>query len=369
MRTLRAPDSTQREIIEQLHTTEHLLAQVASLVSGRDCDAEIIPMPDLGLPHNVRRIHGGFFTGAYYHWDSTVPMIPVDATVNLCGVALFRIEDDFVDERDFRRRIEAARTTLTEKSSFVWNFTSGNHFVILAENRTAGVLPEGRYLVLHSSAAEFKNQYNGLYPAPGNWYHSEIRVFVGQHGRYLRYLSGSPAERFTRMVAMLEDYQRERQRLCAALILGAEARVTDEVLSVLHYGMPDPASIAIGCQWLPGERPLSLLLTRPGAPLYLIRAHCGGKNGTTTARGPVVLTPHGLGVRSLRPLDLAYGEDHLRIAGQRIPLDQSLAGRDFVAIRDFDRDADLPGILSDCPGTVEAELHQVYSYHRTNEGP
>ncbi|MFF5011696.1 hypothetical protein [Streptomyces sp. NPDC001165] len=368
MKMLHAPDATQREIVGHLHITEHLLAQVATLVSGRDCDAEIIPMPDLGLPHNVRRIHGGFFTGAYYHWESAVPMVPVDATVNLCGVTLFRVEDDFADEQDFRNRVEAARAILDEKSSYVWNFTNGNHFIILAENRTPGVLPEGRYLILHASAAEFKNQYNGLYPAPGNWYYDEIRVLVGKNGRYLRYLSGKPAERFSRMVAMLEDYQHERQRLCAALILGAEARIADEVCSLLHYGMPDTSSIAIGCQWLPDDRLQSLLLTRPGAPLYLIRAHVGGSNRAATMNGPVTLTPHGLGVRALRPLELAYHEDHLVIGGRRLELNQSLAGRDFVAIRDFDPHTDLPRILEACPGTVEAELHQVYAYHRTQEG-
>jgi len=366
---LNAPDPTQREILGHLRTTEHLLSQVATLVSGHDCDAEIIPMPDLGLPHNVRRIHGGFFTGAYYRWESTVPMVPVDATVNLCGVALFRVEDDFVDERDFRARVEAARDTLVERSSYVWNFTSGNHFIILAENRTPGLLPEGRYLVLHASAAEFKNQYNGLYPAQGNWYHDEIRVLAGRNGRYLRYLSGKPAERFAGMAAMIEEYQHERQRVCAALVLGAEARITEEIFSTLHYGMPDPTSVAIGCQWLPDDGLLSLLLTRPGAPLYLIRAHTDGPNRTHTRDGPVTLTPHGLGVRALRPLELAHHDDHLVLGGHRLELEQSLAGRDFVAIRDFDPDIDLPRILGDCPGTVEAELHQVYSYHRTQEGP
>ncbi|MFF7383970.1 hypothetical protein [Streptomyces griseoluteus] len=365
MRMLRDPDATQREILRHLHVTEHLLAQTASLVSGRSCDAEVVPMPDLGLPHNVRRIHGGFFTGAYYRWDSAVPMIPVDATVNLCGVALYRVEADFADEREFRDRVTAARAVLSEKSSYVWNFTSGNHFVILAENRTPGVLPAGRYLVLHASAAEFKNQYNGLYPAPGNWYHEEIRVLAGQDGRYLRYLSGKPAERFARMVAMLEDYQHERQRMCAALILGSEARITEEICSVLHYGMPDASSIAIGCQWLAGDRPQSLLLTRPGAPLFLVRSKSGGSNQIRTSHGPRTLTPHGLGVRATEPLDLAFGRDHLRIAGRRVGLDQSLAGRDFVAIRDFAQETDLPRILEECPGTVEAELQQVYSYHRT----
>ncbi|MEU6815287.1 hypothetical protein [Streptomyces sp. NPDC046860] len=349
--------------------TENLLSRTATLVSGRACDAEIVPMPDLGLPHNVRRIHGGFYTGAFYQWESTVPMVPVDATVNLCGVSLFRVDDDFADERHFRERVAAARAVLSDRSSYVWNFTSGNHFVILAENRTPGVLPQGRYLVLHASAAEFKNQYNGLYPAPGNWYHEEVRVLAGPDGRYLRYLSGKPAERFASMVSMIEAYQHERQRMCAALILGSEARITEEICSVLHYGMPDASSIAIGCQWLSGDDPRSLLLTRPGAPLFLVRSEAGGSNEVHTAHGPRTLTPHGLGVQATLPLGLGFGADHLLIGGRRVGLEESLAGGDFVAIRDFSPQTDLPRILAECPGTVEAELQQVYSYHRTQEGP
>ncbi|MFF2101727.1 hypothetical protein [Streptomyces sp. NPDC058202] len=370
MKTLRTADPTQQQIIAHLRTTEQLLAEAATLASGRAGDAEITPMPDLGLPHNVRRIHGGFFTGALYQWDSgPVPLIPVDATVNLCGVTLFRVEDDFEDEQDFRRRVEAARETITKASSYVWNFTSGNHFVILAENRTPGTLPEGRYLVLHASAAEFKNQYNGLYPASGNWYSDEIRILAGRNGRYLRYLTGKPAERFARVATMLESYQRERQQLCATLIMGSEARIHDEVLSLLHYGMPDTSSIAIGCQWLRDDQPRSLLLTRPGAPLYLVRFATDGPNRATTQHGDVTLTPHGLGVHALEPLQLAYHDGHLSIAGRRLSLDQSLAGQDFVAIRGFDPDTDLARIFDDCPGVVETQLQQIYSYHRTSENP
>ncbi|WP_158575838.1 hypothetical protein [Streptomyces corynorhini] len=367
MRALTAPDATQSEILAQLAVTEALLSRVATKVSGRQRDAEIVPMPDLGLPHNVRRIHGGFFTGAYYGWESDVPMVPVDATVNLCGVSVFRTSADFPDAAEFSRRVAAAKAKLAAESRYVWNFARGNHFIILAEVRgDGGLLPPGRYLVLHASAAEFKDQYNGLYPTPGNWYADAVRHEEGADGRYLRYLHGAPAERFHRLVRMLEDYQCERQWFCASLVAGRESSL-EEVLSVPHYGMPDSQSVAIGCQWLDPARPTAPLLTRPGAPLYLVRARPGGANEVTTGRGRRLLTPHGLGVRSDAALDLGFHPGALGIAGRRYRLEESLAGAGFTAIRAFDRDTDLTRVLADCPGTVVAELHQKYSYYRSGD--
>ncbi|MEV6404213.1 hypothetical protein AB0M58_14860 [Streptomyces bobili] len=367
MRTLTAPDATQSEILTQLTVTEALLSRAATRISGRARDAEIVPMPDLGLPHNVRRIHGGFFTGAYYSWESDVPMVPVDATVNLCGVSVFRTSADFCDAAEFSRCVAAAKAKLGKESRYVWNFARGNHFIILAEvRRDGGLLPPGRYLVLHASSAEFKDQYNGLYPTADNWYADAIRHEEGEDGRYLRYIHGAPAERFHRLVRMLEDYQRDRQWFCASLVAGRENSL-EEVLSVPHYGMPDSCSVAIGCQWLDPARPLAPLLTRPGAPLYLVQARSGGNNEVTTERGRRLLTPHGLGVSSDAALDLGFHPKALGIAGRRYPLEDSLAGESFTAIRDFDRDTDLTRILADCPGTVAAELHQKYSYYRSGE--
>ena len=149
MRYFDDPDSTQREILRHLETTERLLAAAASKVSGRDRDAEIVPMPDLGLPHNIRRIHGGFFTGAYYSWESDVPMVPVDSTVNLCGVALYKISAEFGSDEEFQARVEWARSVWETRTGYVWNYAKGNHFIIYGELAEDGFVPRGRYLALH----------------------------------------------------------------------------------------------------------------------------------------------------------------------------------------------------------------------------
>lgn len=70
-------DSTQEKLYSMLETTEnvmnHLLA--ASTFSG---NAKIVYNLDLGFPHDVIRIAGGFATGIYVSWNSKTPFVPID---------------------------------------------------------------------------------------------------------------------------------------------------------------------------------------------------------------------------------------------------------------------------------------------------
>lgn len=366
MRILTDPDLTQESLLPYLLRTEQLLAQASSLVSGREREAEISVMPDLGLPHNVQRIHGGFLTGAYYRWTGDTPMVPVDATVNVCGVSVFRLERAIPTGTDFHQRVVAAKRAVAERTPYRWNYDSGNHFVTLTEIREPGSLPVGQYLVLHASSAEFKHQYNGLYPDPENWYSHEVKSLEASDGRYLRYLSGTAAEKFSRTAKMLESYQRERQRTCAELVAGPGG-ISEEILSIPHYGMPDENSVAIGCQWLPADDASYLLLTRPGSPLYLIDAHDDGNNHVSTAQGHRILTPHGLGVKVGSPFSLAHDGPTLRLLDRSFPTSASLAGENFTAIRDFEGDMTVKSLLRHCPGEITAVFHQLHSHYR--QGP
>jgi hypothetical protein len=366
MKFLTKPDATQEQIVPHLRDTESLLAAAATAVSGRQQSAEITVLPDLGLPHNVRRMHGGFFTGAHYAWTTDVPLVPVDATVNVCGVSVYKTSMNPSSAREFQDRIQTARKNLSETTPFGWNWNNGNHFVILAEVREpGGVLDVGRYLILHASAAEFKSQYNGLYPTAGNWFSSDIQVINGSDNRYLRYISGAKAEQFFRTAEMLEAYHRERQHICADLIAAGETLV--EISSVPHYGMPDQNSVAIGCQWMSPENPNYILLTRPGAPLFAVSATENGPNLVETMRGTRILTPHGLGVRASVPQPIAYGSDYLRIGHRQFSLDATIADSPVAEIRPFEGGSTIERALEQCPGNVFATLHQLYSHHR-NQG-
>ena len=80
-------DDTQKKIMEHMETTSGLLSAVATELSGKRKESKIYAMPDLGIAQNGTRMLGGFYTGACYTWDSDIPFVPVDATVNVCGTA------------------------------------------------------------------------------------------------------------------------------------------------------------------------------------------------------------------------------------------------------------------------------------------
>ena len=90
-------DSTQKNILQHLEVTETLLGNVASKLSNCDKRATIYSMPDLGIAQNGTRMLGGFYTGACYTWDSDVPFIPVDATVNVCGTAVYKLNKNITN--------------------------------------------------------------------------------------------------------------------------------------------------------------------------------------------------------------------------------------------------------------------------------
>ncbi len=369
MRNFSLNDSTQVKILPIIKRTEDLLGDLSSSINGRDCDAEVVAMPDLGLPHNVDRMVGGFFTGAYYSWESDVPWIPVDATVNSCGVSIYKIESGFETEFEFELSIQTAINKISE-SSWTWNYNAGNHFITyghVSADSSSKNLPEGYYLVLHASPAEYKNQFNGLYPHPGNWYSDDIRIFSDDRvvNRYIRYISGVKAERFYRLSKLLDNLFSERNEFVAALVAGR--RSITPMTEVLHYGMPDRCSIAIGCQWLDASDPRYLLLTRPGAPLIFIESDLGGLNEVQLRAGVSnrTLTPHGMGVRLASTSDeLEVGNGRLRIGDRSFGPGESLRDTGLMKIREFDLDDSLAKILKLCPGTVIGMIDPIFSHFR-----
>ena len=116
-------DETQQSVLEQLSKTEELLSKVASKLSGKAKKAEIFAMPDLGIAQNGTRMMGGFYTGACYTWDSDVPFIPVDATVNVCGTAVYKLNQK-ISNREFVERLDRV---MNQRDSYV-NFVISFHF-------------------------------------------------------------------------------------------------------------------------------------------------------------------------------------------------------------------------------------------------
>lgn len=85
-------DNTQKEILKHLEMTSKLLSKVGTELSETQRESMIYTMPDLGIAQNGTRMLGGFYTGVCYFWDSDIPFIPVDTTVNVCGTAVYRLK-------------------------------------------------------------------------------------------------------------------------------------------------------------------------------------------------------------------------------------------------------------------------------------
>ncbi|HEX8690051.1 MAG TPA: hypothetical protein VF729_07395, partial [Solirubrobacterales bacterium] len=156
MRDLTLRDRTQHALIPRLERTEAMLARAASLENSVSCDAEVVALSDLGVATNVDRMIGGFFTGALYRWEGTVPIVPVDATVNVCSVSIHEIRSAPSSQTEFLSLIESARRRCEAETEFQWNLAEGNHFVSLGRISDCAAIPDGDYLVLHASASEYK---------------------------------------------------------------------------------------------------------------------------------------------------------------------------------------------------------------------
>lgn len=98
-------DNTQKEILKHLEITSKLLSKVGTELSGTQKESMIYAMPDLGIAQNGTRMLGGFYTGSCYSWTSDVPFIPVDATVNVCGTAVYRLKQK-ITPQEFQRRLD-----------------------------------------------------------------------------------------------------------------------------------------------------------------------------------------------------------------------------------------------------------------------
>lgn len=252
-------DSTQELICSKLAYTEFMLNMTLKRIGVKNPLAEITALEDLGLANNITRMSGGFYTGINVRWNSDIPFIPVDTTVNSCGVSIFKFASK-MEYSDFKERLLQIEELL-KLNGIVNNFNRGNHFISLCED-----LEENQYLVLHASDNKYKFGKKGLYPREDTWYYNEIKVEYFPNG-YIRYLAGEAAERFYTIYLEAEKSNPYRNRIVANLLLEGFSDV-EELTYAPHYGMPNMQSVCIGSQWLTGKT--RLILTREGAPIYLI---------------------------------------------------------------------------------------------------
>lgn len=384
-------DNTQKNILRHLDTTSKLLSKVGTELSGTQKESKIYAMPDLGIAQNGTRMLGGFYTGACYTWDSDVPFIPVDATVNVCGTAIYKLKQN-ISAEEFKKRLnnvmdnretylQYVKTRLPKHivdsidlerdDKFKWNYNVGNHFVILAEqNEENGELPVGQYMIVHASAIELKkdNLKYGLYPVKGNWYYDDIKtIYDEEENRYLRYIVGKKAVQFWELANMLQTINKDRNRYFCKTVLGELAG--EEIINLSHYGMPTNNSVCIGCQW---EQENFTLLTAPGNDIYLVHPNLTASNTININNKKITLTPHGCGVMLKNSSDkIEYLDDGIVIGNKKFKKGESINIGNDVLVRTNGMDSTsvkqhVETILEKCPGTIYGQMHQLFA--RTKYG-
>lgn len=384
-------DNTQKEILKHLEITSKLLSKVGTQLSGTQKESMICAMPDLGIAQNGTRMLGGFYTGACYSWNSDVPFIPVDATVNVCGTAVYRLKQK-ITPQEFQRRLDGvmknreiylkyANTHLPSQildsidleraDKFYWNYNVGNHFAILAEqNGENSELPKGQYMIVHASAIELKkdNLKYGLYPVECNWYYDDIQtIYDDKENRYLRYIYGKKADQFSELANILQRINKDRNRYFCNAVLGELAG--EEVINLSHYGMPTKNAICIGCQW---EQEDFTLLTAPGNDIFLVHPNLTAPNTIELNNKKITLTPHGCGVMLKNSSDtIKYLNDGILIGNKHFKKGESINIGNDVLVRTNNMDSKhvkqhIETVLDRCPGTIYGQMHQLFA--RTKYG-
>ncbi len=384
-------DNTQKEILKHLEITSKLLSKVGTKLSGTQKESMIYAMPDLGIAQNGTRMLGGFYTGACYLWNSDVPFIPVDATVNVCGTAVYKLNQS-ITVQEFKERLNRVMSNrgtylkyatthlppqildsidLERADKFYWNYNVGNHFAILAEQKEDNAeLQKGQYMIVHASAIELKkdNLRYGLYPVEGNWYYDDIEtIYDDRENRYLRYIYGKKAVQFAELANILQRINKDRNRYFCKEVLDELAG--EEIINLSHYGMPTNNAICIGCQW---KQENFILLTAPGNDIYLVHPELSYENTIKLEDKSITLTPHGCGVRLKNSSDtIEYLDEEILIGNKHFKQGESInIGNDVLVRTDgmYSKQVKrhIEKVLDKCPGTIYGKMHQLFA--RTKYG-
>jgi hypothetical protein len=357
-------DNAQEFLVPYLQQSEQRLkSALRELDSTSEC--QIVPAADLCFPHDVIRIAGGFATGCVVEWRCSVPIIPVDTTVNIDTTSVFWLSDDIssqVDEDQFTRLQKHIET----ESSYMWNFHKGNHFITFFRSRASG----RPALVIHSNEKEFKYQFNGLMPVEGNWFMDSVKTFRYGDSSYIRLLIGPKAILFAEIASMLERYNIDRHRFIATVLLNSRCEVAEEYHKH-HYYMPTSSSVAIGC-FLCEEGETVPIFSQPGKDIHLFQATGGGNNKFRSLLGSeFLLVPHGWGKTAAGPAHVSSNGKQFTINDLTFDIKPqvSLGTHPGLIWRDFDEDPNSPNSLfkrmsHHTPGTVVDSLFQICGYCR-----
>lgn len=255
------PTERQRKVIKELECTERVLTKIATCVSNSEKKAEICVLPDVG---NVDETISNqmFYNGTLAYWETDVPFVPIEPTMNVSGISIYRI-NNALHPLQFMERVGKA----LRNKRYNWNYAAKDQLIALMSATGKECLQKGQYLLLNMPINEYqqKNMQDGII-TPGNWFYDKIKTSTDLiSGKKLDYLEGKDAEKFYAIIKRLERYYIDRNDYFANLVL--KEAYDKRVLLATNYGMPTLNSVAIGCYWHCKMYPL---IVKPKNRVYLM---------------------------------------------------------------------------------------------------
>jgi predicted phosphodiesterase len=262
-------DATQRILLPYVKETEHLLNELVKTYDS-EAFAKIYPSLDIGIPNNRLRLAGGFATGMLVVLKCGTPIVPVDTTVNVCSSSYYQFDSvalrdipikQFFNESKINKIINEG----SKEEGLAFSFNTGNHFLLLCKSRVNNTY----YLVLHSSAKQFKDTYMGLYPNPHNWYYGYIKTYCASNSnRYIRYIKDNQAIEFISTAKKLNKQNEDIHNWFAGRFSKGIHYINSKTYH--HYGMPTDYSIAIGTYVIDNDD-IVPIFSREDYPIWLFR--------------------------------------------------------------------------------------------------
>ena len=198
------PSEMQRNLIKELETTERILTNIATSISGREMRAEICVLPDVNNTETIP--NQMFFNGT----------LAIEKTMNVSGISIYRL-NNFIHPLQFMERVGKA----LRNKRYNWNYSARNQLIALMSANGKECLQNGQYLILNMPINEYqqRNMPDGVI-TQGNWFYDKIKTKTDLiTGKKLDYLEGKDAEKFYAITKRLEKYYVDRNDYFANLVL------------------------------------------------------------------------------------------------------------------------------------------------------
>lgn len=258
--------------------------------------------PDFTITRTVQRWRGGFAYGGILTLEPAgLGVVIPELRPNACGTLVGRLTGPAAGTMTAEALIERASKVRAESADAVWDYSRRNHFINLYRDSESGE----QYFIVHGCPARirFDSAHGpGLDYRRSEHWQPRIETVATPLGT-LDLLVGADAESFWRNFLRCEALSIADRQHTAERIFGD----FEVVQNTSHVGMAGRDAYYYGCHVNCPPGTLYPVLTRPGAPAFLVEAVPG-------ADGHVPPLPHGTGYHLDLPEELTVTFD---ASGQR----------------------------------------------------